>query len=84
MNQYSIHQIHVFLKEGIIMSTTTHPFTRVYLKDEMIHLSHDHWHASLTWQDFLTLYQDHIFVVHEDENQEVDLEKDSEFYKWKQ
>lgn len=84
MNQYPIHQILVFLKEGVVMSTISRPIIKVYLKDEFIHLSHDQWHATLTWQDFVNLYQDHMFTIHEDENQEIDFEKDREFYTWKQ
>jgi hypothetical protein len=66
------------------MSTTSHPIIKVFLKDDFIHLSHDQWHASLSWQDFTNLYHDHLFIVHDDGTQDIDLDKDREFYTWKQ
>jgi hypothetical protein len=84
MNQYSIHQILTLLQEGVIFSTTTSPITLIRLKGELVICFQDQWHSKLSWNDFITIYQDQTFIVYEDHSQDVDSEKDHEFYTWKQ
>jgi hypothetical protein len=84
MNQYTIHQILSYLQKGVVFATVTTPITLIRLKGELVICVQDQWHSKLSWNDFTTLYEDQLFHIYDDVSQEVDFDKDQEFYTWKQ
>lgn len=80
----NIQQAIPLLEQGAILQTTQHPITRIWFKDNHIHLSNDHLHAVISVQDFLYTYETYNFLIIQEDIELLDLKKDEEFYTWKQ
>ena len=54
----------------------------IKLEKDRVYIWHTQWHSKLTQTDFLSLFQKNTFVVYEDEHG-IDVEKDEEYYAWR-
>lgn len=84
MNTLNIQQALPLLEEGALVQTIQLPITRIWFKDNSIHLSNDHLHAVISIQDFIYTYETYNFVIILEDVEPLDLKKDEEFYTWKQ
>lgn len=57
---------------------------RALIKMEMdkVYVWHMQWHTKLTKKDFVSLFQKNTFEIYE-ENHGIDMEKDEEYYAWR-
>lgn len=56
--------------------------TLIGLKKDTIYIWNEKWHSRLPKSDFISLFQDNTFIVYE-EDHGIDMEKDEEYYKWR-
>lgn len=84
MQSYQGHQLITLLKEGYIFQSVSSPKTKIIWKDDRVLCSHNQWFARLSLDDFIVIYAYVEFLLLNEEKASLDLEKDHEFYLWKQ
>ncbi len=85
MQTFYIDEAIVYLKQGDVIKTVNQPFFYIILLENKIIVMNDNSRSHITVDDFKTLYNHEKFSIHESGNeQEISLEKDKEYYSWKQ
>lgn len=87
MNEYKIdiETALKYLKAGYRLTTIEKNKEKIFYKDGEISIYSENKFFVLSIYDFLSLYQNSFFLIDENNSQEeVDIEKDKEYYSWKQ
>lgn len=83
---YNLNEAIELLTKGIILtSTINNRQAFIKCKNKIIYIYSFNTRIKINMEDFKTLYDKCVFEIY-DENQEitVDLEKDKEYYSWRQ
>lgn len=84
MQTFQLQHILAYLKEGYRFKSIHQPSILVKQSGDYVIISSLNYHAKLSLEDFQIMYEATLFVLEDDEESTIDLEKDSEFYRWKQ
>lgn len=84
MQTFQLQHILTYLKEGCRFKSINQPSILVKQSGDHVMVSSLNYHAKLSLEDFQIMYEATLFVLDEEEESTIDLEKDSEFYRWKQ
>ena len=85
MQTFYIEEALIVLKQGELIKTINQPFFYFILLEEKIIVMNEHSRSQISIDDFKELYAFEKFLIHKAEKEtEISLEKDQEYYQWKQ
>lgn len=85
MQTFYLEEALIYLKKGEIIKTINQPFFYFILLENKIIVMNENSRSQLSIDDFNHLYSHEKFTLHLSEKEtEISLEKDQEYYSWKQ
>lgn len=78
------HQIQSLLIEGYVFISVREPRLLLQWHLQRVVCVHEHWTVRLTWEDFIETFAHHEFRLTPSTQPSLDLDKDHQFYLWKQ
>ena len=77
----TINEAYVALKDGFILKNMRNYVFKK--RNKKVWVKSDNATYTLSFKDFVKLYEDDKFVIYEDNNQIIDSKKDEEYYNFK-
>ena len=85
MQSFYLEEALVYLKQGEIIKTQNQPYFYFILSEEKIIVTNEYSRSQIKIETFKELYAFEKFNLHKTEKEaEISLEKDIEYYSWKQ
>ena len=82
-DKFKLNDALIYLKQGEIIKTLSSPvlYFRYQMDKILAHSDQSHFHISLN--DFMSIYEHETFTLHQTQKEEeINLEKDLEYYQW--
>lgn len=85
MQSFYIDDALIYMKQGEIVKTINQPYFYFILLESKIIVTNENSRSHINVETFKALYEFEKFALHKTEKEEeISLEKDQEYYSWKQ